>query len=250
MNTNTSNKANTLKFVMVALFVIMLSALASAFSIDNTKIESAGLNTNITINKTVYMSVLDVQDTYINLTDFQAYTGTEYLEYDLYITATDTAYAYNSSRKDFPYIQSSTDSIKVINNTYDLTNVTLKLLTSYCGHPIELVDTVTVSNGTVQSWDCTNSTLTINMELGVGQTVITLEKAAGERLLKNWIIIFSSMFALLIVVVFLFVALGYLAPITGRTIETGIDFKAAVIMIILSAILFAAAIVIFSSMGI
>jgi hypothetical protein len=237
------------KRYLLGLVFLLSIAFVSAFSIDNTKIESAGLNTNITINQTVYMSVLDVQDTYINLTDFQAYTGTEYLEYDLYITASNAAYVYNSSRKDFPYIQSSTDATKVVNNTYDLINVTLKLSTGYCG-TVETVDTVTVSNGTVQSWDCTNSTLTINMELGVGQTVITLEKAAGERLLKNWIRIFSSMFALLIVVVFLFVALGYLAPITGRTIETGIDFKSAVIMIILSAILFAAAIVIFSSMGI
>lgn len=167
------------KLILAALFVIMLSTLASAFTINNTMIESEGLNTNISINETITLDVLDVQDDYIymeNLT--QTYAGDTMIA-DIYITATDSMYYFNASHKDLPYISSSTDLVKVI-STGLVSNQSNASLSFYgpCGsvHGKDIVRSITLNNAPID-FVCSNNVITMsNIQLRNGDNTFLLDR--------------------------------------------------------------------------
>lgn len=236
--------------ILGLLFVLLLSSLASAFSIDNTRIESEGLNTNITVNQTVYADVLDVQDDYIYFENLLVYSGGEYLNYTINITDSDMDYVYNSTQKDLPHILSSSNTEKVINSTlFNTTEIATIVVSSTLCSTVNTIESVTASNGTVLSYSCTAPYITVNMIIPSGVTTLTINKANGEIIMANWVNTFVGMFALLIIVVFLFIALGFMLPMMGGTAPE-MDIAKIVWIFVLTAILFAAGIVIFSSLGI
>ena len=155
------------KNILFIGIVILLLPFVSAFSIDNTRIESAGLNTNITINETIYADVLDVHDTYIYFQNLRTYTGTEYLNYTLNVTDSDLLLIYNSSRKDIPYISSSTSTSKVITSSLtDTINVDV-YVNAVCGSRSEANNVNFVKyNNVLTSFTC------------VGNNVIKLSDVA------------------------------------------------------------------------
>jgi uncharacterized membrane protein YidH (DUF202 family) len=152
------------KYLLGLVFSLSI-AFVSAFSIDNTRIESSGLNTNITINETIYADVLDVQDTYIYFQNLRTYTGTEYLNYSLNITDTDTLLVYNSSRKDLPYISSSSTTQKIITSTIAVNGSAIVNIN--CANTKRITH-----NGIDITYTCSNNVARLSLSIPSGASTI------------------------------------------------------------------------------
>lgn len=58
-----------LKKYLILMWLVVLSSLCYAVELNTTTIESTGLNTNISINQSIFFDILDLQDTYISFTN-------------------------------------------------------------------------------------------------------------------------------------------------------------------------------------
>ena len=236
---------------LLLIVMLLVIPLASAMTVNNTVYSSVGLNTNLTINKSMSLSAIDVQTDYIYLQGYKDYLGSEYLTANLNITSSNTNYYYNNTQNDLVYISLSLSTSKVITNnlpnnyTINLNNIS----TIYCnGNVKDKLDSLTVSQGTINSYTCSNGILSVNMFLLTGNTTLTLVRENGAVLMSNWIGTFAAMFALLVLVVFLVIAMAYLMPIYGGK-PIDMDMGQIAWLLVLSAILFAAGVVIFSAMN-
>jgi len=223
--------------------------------VQNTiTIESGGyLNTSIAITAPLNVTKIVTANNYIFLDTYARNLSNEWLKANITITSFNGRLSYTPTTVDLPTLVSSTNTIKTINNPLsDSFTAVFNLTTTYCNNSAkDRLNEVTISQGSVLSYVCNNdTTLIVTATILSGITTMTLVRQNSAILINNWAATFASMFGLLIVVVMLAVAMGYMLPLFGKDENNSIDLRKATIILVLSAILFAIAIIIFSYLAV
>jgi hypothetical protein len=164
------------QIIYILMFCLMLY-LASAVELNDTYINSTGLNTSINITKPIYFDVLTVGSTGIYFDDLRpTASSTETFTFNL--TESNGRYIIDYSRYDLPYIAlSSTVYNKYIkSNLTEAINTTIKL-NAKCGLSTEgYLATIGCDTCTINSVSCLSDSLVSASisNLSNGETTLTL----------------------------------------------------------------------------
>lgn len=170
----------------LVLVMLLLSSMVYAIDLNGIRLESVGLNTNVSINGTVSADLyeIDISGNHIYFENLTVSTGTEYLKYNLNITESNKDYIFNSSRKDLPYISASSSTSKTITATNFSVNSTVVLDVTGCSADRigDEVNFVTVG-GTQVTTSCLSSTQIIiqNYEFPTGDTTFLIDYVTQQE---------------------------------------------------------------------
>lgn len=168
--------------ILIGMLLLLLPFVYSA-SINDTIVNSTGLNTSITFNVTRHYNGLTVGSTGIDWVGYRL-TDAANESISFNITVSNGRFFVNSSQQDLPFFDSSSSTTKTINSsvTQNLTASINISATCNSGYPNEdSVENITIiyPNATVKrlpytSFSCTNNIITFDDTLDSGQTSYTL----------------------------------------------------------------------------
>ena len=169
----------------ILMLCILLLPLAYALELDDTLIESIGLNTSIQVNETIYFDLFDINESYIYIENFTYTSGSEYLISDINITESNARYYYNSTSKDLPYISSTSSSSKTLTTSIGA-NVTVVLdipCTTRTISSIVYTDANSVTTTYIAPYtECSSAQITYDLELIAGDNIITINYPTDAEL--------------------------------------------------------------------
>lgn len=242
-------KKQNVILILSLSFVVVLSSLASAFSMNNLRIEDSVLNTNVSINETIYADLLDFGSGYIYFENLTVNTGSENITYTINITASNTNYYYNSTRKDLPYLSSSSDTTKVITGSIkNISSGSGRFTVSSCN-----IDKVTnVNDNATSVYDdttlsCSGDILifTSNLDFWIGTNTLTIDyfstsETYGTRTVYGGVDSMSQMLKylpiIILAIIVIFVIGLFIAIQNGNEINLNQSGGEAISIVVLVAI--------------
>jgi hypothetical protein len=211
------------KIILLGLLFCLMPIVFAA-SINDSIVQSLGLNTNITFNVTRHYDQLTVDSAFILFEGYRATDGaTETLTFN--ITESNGDYYVNSSQEDLPHITTTSNTQKIINSGLTNTlNVTLVVDVMDCN------GIVNVSKGsTVLSTTCASNSLTATVEVANGDNTITINYLSNDAQLNEscykWITGLQAIAAIVGLMVLVIVVVAIYAGFRGNNIFAEMDLK-------------------------